>query len=455
MTASQNSAPAVSRIHIAGLIDSSGWSTLQKVIVLLTAATIVFDGMDIQMMGFAIPAIAKEWGVVRSAFAPILACGLFGVAVGTAIGGILGDRIGRSKALVGSVIVFGVATLGFALAHSIPALFVLRLIAGLGIGGALPNATTLTAEFTPANKRPVAVTIAIVCIPLGGVLAGLISAHVLASGNWRTLFYIGGVSPLLLALLLSVALPESPRYLARHARRWPELIILLNRLGLSVGAGSEFFDDAPPTGADANAFTEIFGGEKRRDTFAVWFAFFCCLVSVYLVFNWLPSVLTGLGLGIKTASQGLATYNFGGIFGALAFAWWISKKGSRVPLLTGAVFGIVTAVMVRLVPVSGTGDHTLLLVALTLHGLFVNAVQTTMYALAAHIYTTRARATGVAGALAIGRTGAIASAFLGSYLLKFGSGPYFLALAMGMLGVTAGLFVLRAHIGKPPISVRF
>jgi MFS transporter, AAHS family, 4-hydroxybenzoate transporter len=220
--------------------------------------------MDIQMMGYAIPSIAAEWHVARSNFAPILAFGLFGVAAGTACGGIVGDRIGRKKALILSVIVFGAATLGFAFAHSISALFALRLIAGLGIGGALPNATTLTAEFTPARQRPLAVTLSIVCIPLGGVLAGTIASHLLVTGSWRTLFWIGGLSPLLLALLLLVVLPESPRYLIRHPEHRHQIVSLLRKMGIPTEEGATFYEHTEQEIDTHSKLYEIFGPGRLR-----------------------------------------------------------------------------------------------------------------------------------------------------------------------------------------------
>jgi MFS transporter, AAHS family, 4-hydroxybenzoate transporter len=435
------------QVHIARLLDESPWSILQKSIVLLSAMTIIFDGMDIQMMGFAIPAIASEWGITRAAFAPVLACGLFGVAIGAGLGGMIGDRIGRRTPVLLSVLVFSAATLAFAFAHSMTALLVLRTIAGLGIGGALPNVTTLTAEFTPTRRRPMAVTSAIVCIPIGGVVAGLISARVLMAGNWRALFYIGGGAPLLLLVVLIAALPESPRYLAKLNDKRAELVDLLGRMHIYVPADSAFIDDHSNSGPyQESAFSEIFGITRRTDTFAIWAAFFCSLMTVYLVFNWLPSVLTGLGLGLRIASQGLAAYNFGGIFGALLFGWWISRKGSRAPLITGTLAGLITAALLAVIPIHGTGSHVLLFTALTLHGLFVNAVQTTMYALAAHIYTTQARATGVACALMVGRTGAIVSALLGASLLGYGTRIYCFALVIGMGAVLTSLGMLRRHI---------
>jgi AAHS family 4-hydroxybenzoate transporter-like MFS transporter len=434
------------QIEVGSLLENAPWRALQKAVILLSALAIIFDGMDIQLMGFAIPSMAKEWNVARSAFAPILAFGLFGVAAGTAFGGLVGDRIGRKNALVLSVLVFGASTLGFAFAHTISALFVLRLIAGLGIGGALPNATTITAEFTPARRRAVAVTLSIVCIPLGGVLAGIIASHVLVHGSWRTLFLVGGLSPLILAALLIVLLPESPRYLARHPEKSPQLIALLHRIGIPVDSDATFYEETIEDLDSHSKLAEIFGPTQLRNTLCLWMAFFFTLVSIYLVFNWLPSILTARGLDIGTASQALALYNFGGIFGALAFAVWINHKGSRIPLLVGSFAGVISALFVSIVTINRTGSHVLLLTAITAHGLFANAVQTTMYALAASMYVTRVRATGVAAALAVGRMGAIVSAFLGSYLLAFSSNVYFTLLAIGMACAFASLFFLKKHI---------
>jgi AAHS family 4-hydroxybenzoate transporter-like MFS transporter len=433
---------------IGRLLDFGSWGAMQKAIVALSALAIIFDGMDIQMMGFAIPAIAKDWGVPRGDFASILGLGLFGVSVGTAVGGLLGDRIGRRAALIGNVALFGAATLAIAFAHTLTTLLILRLIAGAGIGGALPNATTLTAEFTPLQKRPVAVTLAIVCIPLGGVLAGTISARVLSVGNWRELFWIGGASPMVLTLVLFFLLPESPRFLARKPARREELMRLLKRMGKVVPADTTFVEPISRKGDGGGIMAALFGKGQLWNTLPLWSAFLLCLITVYLVFNWLPSLLTGDGLSIKLASEGLAAYNFGGVFGALLFAWWISRQGSRIPLLVGAAGGAVTALLLRAMDIGPGGDQTLLLAGLAAHGLFVNAVQTLLYALAAHVYVTRVRATGVAAALVVGRMGAILSAFFGASVLKIGHQNYFLILALGMAGVFVALTVLRKHIEK-------
>ena len=436
-------------VDVGHLLDHGPWTMRQKSFVGLAALAVVFDGLDIQLMGFAIPSIAKEWGLVKASFASVLAGGLFGVALGSALGGLLGDRVGRRAALITSVVCFGAMTLGMAGAHSLTVLLLLRFGAGLGIGGALPNAATLTAEFTPVNRRALATTLTIVCIPLGGLVAGVMASSLLGAHSWRMLFVIGGAAPLLLALLLFALLPESPRFLAKDSTREPELRAMLKRVGrpvpmdarLRLGVASEGVAQGR-RGQLVDLFREGFG----RDTTALWIAFFLCLLAVYLAFNWLPSILTGNHFSSKEASQGLTLYNVGGIFGAIAVGAWITLKGSRLPMLVSASLAIVSALLIAGMVHLPTLSHHWLLGAILVQGLSVNAVQTTLYALATQLYPTRVRATGVAFALAIGRTGAIVSAYLGARLLSFQASTYFLLLALTMAGVWIALATLRRHI---------
>jgi AAHS family 4-hydroxybenzoate transporter-like MFS transporter len=438
---------AQASVDLNSLLDYGPWTLRQKLVVLLAALTVMLDGMDIQMMGFAVPAIAKDWGLTKASFAPVLATGLFGVAIGTAIGGLIGDRFGRRIALLANVLLFAVATLAVVLTHSITAILVLRFAAGLGIGGALPNAATLTAEFTPSNRRPFAVTSTIVCIPLGGLVAGLVASNLLPMHSWRLLFAVGGAAPLVLLGILALFLPESPRFLARDPSRRPELAKAMGRIGRLLPDGVALTQHEG-AGSKANVrVSDLLGPDLARDSVSLWIAFFLCLTCVYLAFNWLPSVLAGQGFGLKQGSQGLASYNFGGILGALTFGFWINFKGSRTPMIVGSACAIASGAAAAWLLRTPHHSTILLFALICAHGLFVNAVQTTLYALAAHRYATPIRATGVATALAIGRTGAILSAFLGALVLRLDSSIYFALLAMCMVGVLMALVNIRQHIG--------
>jgi MFS transporter, AAHS family, 4-hydroxybenzoate transporter len=265
---------------VGTLLDEGGWSGYQKVLVGATAMTIIFDGLDNQLLGAAIPAMMREWSLGRPAFASVLAAALFGMMIGGFLGGYIGDRIGRRMALLGSVISFGALTVAMSFAGDVTTLTVLRFFAGLGLGGAMPNAAALASEYVPLRRRPFAVTLTIVCIPLGGTLAGFTGAVVLPAYGWRALFLVGGIMPLVLAAALWKILPESPRYLARDRARWPELAALLRRLGHDVPANATFVDSNERAIARASV-SSLLAPEFRRDTLALCAAFFFCLLSVY------------------------------------------------------------------------------------------------------------------------------------------------------------------------------
>jgi MFS transporter, AAHS family, 4-hydroxybenzoate transporter len=438
-------APA-SPIDVGRLLDDGDWGGYQKWLIFLTALTIVFDGIDNQLLGVAIPAIMQEWSAPRTAFAPVVSIGLAGMMVGGALAGLAGDRIGRRSALLLSMALFGVMTAASAAASTPMHLTVLRFLAAAGLGGAVPNATALAAEFVPRRHRPVAVTLTIVCVPLGATLAGLLGIRVLPLVGWRTLFVIGGVIPVLAAVALPGLLPESPRYLTRHPRRWTDLARTLARMGHPIPAGSKFIDSSEQT-AEGASIRALFRRDWRADTLALFGAFFSCLLAVYLGFSWLPALLTSAGFDPGTASSGITAFNLGGVVGALAGSVAIRGLGSRAPMLTmtgGAAAGAVTLSAMR---IDVSQPVLPILVMLTLTGGLINAVQTTMYALAAHVYPSAVRATGVGTAAAIGRVGAILSGYAGAWAIDYRGGTsYFLLIAAAMCATFIALASVSRHV---------
>ncbi|WP_124094554.1 MFS transporter [Burkholderia gladioli] len=463
-------AAAAGGVDIGATLDAGPFSAMQGLAVLLAALSIVLDGFDGQLIGFAIPALIRDWHLAREAFVPAVAAGLVGMGLGSAAAGPFADRFGRRRAVILSVFVFGAATCAIGAAQDIAGLAALRFVAGLGIGGALPTATTLTAEFTPARHRTLMVTATIVCVPLGGMLAGLFAHAVLPVQGWRGLFVAGGALPLLLGVVLLATLPESPRYLARHRARWPELGRLLARMRRPVAADAAFSDSverhaaaaagadgreqrivggAPSAriGAERRGFRALFADGLAGDTLALWCAFFMSLLAVYSAFSWLPAMLAAQGLSVDVAGSGLTAYNLGGVIGALGCALVIARWGSRWPLVLSALGGAASAAALSGVDVAS--QRGWLLLGLGLHGLFVNAVQATMYALCAHLYATPVRATGTAGALMVGRLGAIFSAFAGAWVIGAAGKAGYLAMLVASMTIAAlALAVLRDHV-KP------
>lgn len=266
------------RYDIGAILDDGPWAKYQIAMVCLAALSIILDGFDGQLIGFAIPVIIQEWGVSRGDFAPVVAAGLVGMATGSVFAGYIGDRFGRRTALFCSVFLFGIATCAIGLAHNLWMIGLLRFIAGLGIGGTLPSATTLAAEFTPTRRRAMTVTATIVSFPLGGVLAGFYAAYALPNLGWRGLFLVGGLLPVAFAFVLLIALPESPRFLARHPARRDELLKLLGRTGRSLPIDAVFTERTEqvknPVSEQQGGVRSLFEGSRARDTLALWLSFF-------------------------------------------------------------------------------------------------------------------------------------------------------------------------------------
>jgi AAHS family 4-hydroxybenzoate transporter-like MFS transporter len=308
----------------------------------------------------------------------------------------------------------------------------------------MPNAAALASEYVPLRRRTFAVTLTVVCIPLGGTLAGFTGAVILPAYGWRALFLVGGALPLVLAALLWKVLPESPRYLARDRSRWPELAALLRRLGHDVPPGAAFVDSHERTVAQASV-ASLFTPEFRRDTLALAAAFFFCLLSAYTGVNWVPSLLDSAGFDVAMANYGLTAFNLGGVVGAIVGAIAFARLGSRLTMLAMTAGAIGGCLLLANVPI-GEQPAFAVLAMLAWSGGLINAVQSTMYALAAHVYPAGIRATGVGTAVAIGRVGGIGSSYAGAWALESGPSQMFALIAGTMTVVFAALALVRHHI---------
>ena len=394
------------------------WTGHQMLLIAGTALAIILDGMDNQLLGNVIPAMMKDWALPRAAFTTVLALGPAGMIFGGWLGGILGDRFGRRTALLGSVLAFAVPTLAIASAGSLTMLGCFRFLAGLGLGGAMPNAAALASEYVPRRHRPFAVTLTIVCIPFGGTVAALLAGQVVPAYGWRTLFIVGGVIPIVIGLVLFALLPESPHYLAMKR------------------------DTAAPKPSPR----DLFAPEWRRDTLGLCGAFFFCLLAIYVGFSWIVAMLTGAGFTQVDASSALAAFNFGGVGGAIIGALVIQRFGSRVTLLGMSALAVVFALAMTtmaLKPPIAIGVVAMFAVT----GGLLNAVQTTMYALAAHVYPTAIRGTGVGTAVAVGRVGNVAASYVGAFALDAGgTAAFFTTWAVAMALVFGSLALVRRHI---------
>jgi MFS transporter, AAHS family, 4-hydroxybenzoate transporter len=328
----RNKADAATGTEVGQLLDGGRFMGLPLMVAVFTTLTLIFDGFDIQAIAFAAPRLMVEWGIDRSHLTPVLGAGLLGMAFGALGIGAVGDHLGRRRALIASVIVVAIGSWISAYATGPGELAVYRLITGIGLGGTLPNAAALIAEFAPLAVRNVVLSITVVGVPIGGMIGASVAADVIPAHGWRSIFIAGAVLPALLAFAMLFWLPESPRFLAARSERWPQLATLLNRL-----TRSGRFQPSGPFHTREQAATRVgvaalFMRQFRYDTLLVWLIFFTNVFAVYAIFGWLPTVLAGAGLELATAIRGSLVFNLGGVFGALAGAVLMNRIGSRITL---------------------------------------------------------------------------------------------------------------------------
>jgi AAHS family 4-hydroxybenzoate transporter-like MFS transporter len=436
-------------VDVAAVLDEGRWTGYQKLLIFGTALTIILDGVDNQLLPNAVPTMAMEWGLTPRAFANALAAGPFGMMIGGAAGGMLGDKLGRRTALLGSALVFGVITLAIAFVSDVSTLLALRFLAGVGLGGAMPNATALASEYVPRRSRPFAITLTIVCIPLGGFVAAWMAGQILGPYGWRMLFIVGGIVPIVLSALLFVVLPESPRFLAVNRSRWPQLREVLRKIGHDIPADAEFVDSATLAviGKAKPSFRDLFRPALRLDTIGLFGAFFFCLMANYIGFQRIPTMMGPTGLQFPRPSEALQYFNLGGVAGAIVGALIIQQLGSRLTMLGLSALAVVSAIWMA-TDVPSPNDLFMAMTMFAITGGLLNAVQTTMYALAAHVYPTEIRGTGVGTAVAVGRIGNVLAVYVADYALLRGVPAYFMSWAVTMALVLMFLALVRRHIPK-------
>jgi len=265
-------------------LENQRLGPLQYRVAALCALVQICDGYDINSVGVTVPQLTHSWNLPGPAFTTAFLWSSIGIMVGALSAGPVGDRIGRKPLLLGSLTVFGLASIASAMAGSLLFLTVARFFTGLGIGGAMPGAATLTGDYAPRRYRATLIMLTFTGAPIGGFLCGQLAGYLLPNFGWPSVYIVGGVVPLLMVVALAVWLPESPRILAARNNLSPRQAALLQRLGITPGSGSAAGLDLP----QGNPIAMLFGRGYALQTVLLWIIFFCSLMNLFLFAYWLP-----------------------------------------------------------------------------------------------------------------------------------------------------------------------
>jgi AAHS family 4-hydroxybenzoate transporter-like MFS transporter len=351
-------------------------------------------------------------GIVdRGAMGPVLSSSLVGILFGSGLFGFVGDRYGRKKALIGSLITFGAFTWITAYSTTLNQIFWLRLLAGIGIGGVIPNVIAMNIEFAPRHLRSTLAIIAVAMVMIGGVIAGIISATLVPKHGWQIIFLVGGIGPLVIAALIWLVLPESIKFMAIHEgyRKNMERLVAVIRPDLKVAPDARFVVEDEKQYASFNP-KYLFHDGLAIITPLLWLLFALNLMGYYFLLSWTPLLLTAAKLPMTTAALAGTTLLVGGTIGSFAICRLIDKYG----------FNPITALFVLAVPIVGSigfvglaGSAVALLITTFFAGFCVLGIQSAINAAGALIYPTSLRANGSGWQLGVGRIGSILGPLLG------------------------------------------
>ncbi|MBR1177178.1 MFS transporter [Bradyrhizobium sp. KB893862 SZCCT0404] len=432
-------------IDVTTTIEEAPFGRFQVLIIALCAWIALLDGFDTQAIAYVAPVVAEQWNLSVSAFGPIFGAGLIGLAIGAFVFSPVADRFGRRRVILLSVLLFGACALATTWASSLNELLVCRLLTGLGLGGAMPNIIALTSEYAPARLRAMLIAIMFCGFPLGSTLGGFVSAPLMSSFGWQSVFLLGGLLPLGTIIVLAIWLPESIRFLVARGGEDKAAASLLLRLNPAAGVSktSSFVVADPP--ATGFPVTHLFLEGRAAMTALLWAAFFMNLLVMYFLVNWLPSLLKASGLPINIAILSTAILNLGGVLGALT----LGRMADRLDpcLVLGGAYA--TSAMFIVVIAAGADTLWVLMTATFLAGFGIVGAQIGMNALAAGLYPTAVRSTGVGWALGVGRIGSIIGPVVGGLLLGAGWTAQSVVLAATVPALLASLSVFALRNRRP------
>lgn len=374
----------------------------------------VVEGFDIQALGVAAPKLGPEFSLSKGWLSVIFASSNVGLVIGATLGGWLADRVGRKPVFMGAVLIFGLFTLLTTIATGALSLFFLRFCAGLGFGAALPNLMAVAAEVSAPEKRASTSAVMFCGMPVGGGTSALITQLLPPDFDWRILFVIGGVFPLLLAPAIHYLMPET----------------LTKRV------------DTAPRG---NFLRALFGEGRAPVTLLLWLTFLPTLLILYLILNWLPSLVVANGLDRAVAPQASVAFNWASVAGALVFGKLVDRIDARMPL-TFAYVGLIGSLL-ALSNSHGIASTVWLSGAA---GFFLLGANYALYGVAATYYPQDVRGTGSGASVGVGRIGAIVGPLLAGVLLTGGTTASGVVLYMVPVAAIAGAAVFALSFWRRP-----
>ena len=388
-------------IDVHKIADEARFNRFHGLVLFWCALIIIFDGYDLAVAGIALPSIMKQMGVQATQAGFMVSSALFGMMFGAIFLGTIADRIGRRWAIVICIALFSVFTAAAGMTNDPVTFSITRFLAGLGIGGVMPNVVAQMTEYSPRKVRSTMVTLMFSGYAVGGMLAAVLGKGLIESHGWQSVF-LAAAAPVVLIPFILKSLPESMPFLLKQGRH-DELKAIVARLdpAFKPTAEDRFALPAVDKAADAPV-SQLFQDGRGFSTAMFWIAFFMCLFMVYALSSWLTKLMAGAGYSLGSALTFVLTLNFGAMIGAIGGGWLADRFNIKWVLFS---MYVLAAVSVTLLGVPMPTEVLFFVVGLA--GASTIGTQIVTYAYAGQFYPMAIRSTGIGFASGVGRSGAI------------------------------------------------
>ena len=433
-------------INVNTVIDHAKFKPFHMTIVLWCLFIVIFDGYDLVIYGVALPLLMQEWGLTAVQAGLLASTALFGMMFGAMSFGTLSDKLGRKKTIMICVAIFSGFTFLGAFASTPVEFGILRFLAGLGIGGVMPNVVALMTEYAPKRIRSTLVAVMFSGYAIGGMTSALLGAWLVVDYGWKIMFYIA-IIPFLALPLIWKFLPESLMFLT-HQGKTDQVREVVQKIApqQQIHASTQF-ELNEVTAGDEAPLRALFQQGRRSSTVMFWIAFFMCLLMVYALGSWLPKLMIQAGYSLGASMIFLFALNIGGMVGAIG-GGALADKFHIKPVLTI----MFTVGAIALIFLGFKSPQFILYTLIAIAGAATIGSQILLYTFVAQFYPATVRSTGMGWASGIGRIGAIVGPVLTGALLTLEL-PHqmnFLVIAVpGFIAALAIFFVnLNASVEK-------
>lgn len=425
------------------LIDKNPMTALQYSTIFICFLMNMLDGMDVLVISYTAPAIAKAWDISPQALGTVFSAGLFGMTIGTLFLAPFADKIGRKAIILISGIIMGVCIYLTSYATSITELLIYRFVSGLGIGSMLASTASLASEYTPNKTRDFWVSFVISGYPIGAVVAGLVAAKVIPTDGWQQMFRIAGIASMFSVPLILFFLSESIDFYLRTQPKnaLEKLNKILTKMKVQPLESLPIIEKIK----SKLPVDQLLKTDFKKPTLQLWAALFMAFAALYFLTSWIPKLAKDAGLSMELAIYAGTVFNIGAFFGIITQGYFSSKYGLKKTL---GVILVLTGVLMASFGLFVGSDVILLILALLGFGIQGGFVG--LYALSARLYPTEFRTTGVGWAMGAGRLGGIVGPMIGGLLIGAGLGIATNFLIFAVPALLSGL--ITAKIDSKEIS---